>query len=125
METWRLAPPSEKQVPRFARDDNSLELESVLKQPLALRRRVVRAAFQRASGKSLDFEHTDALVRFLERRESSLLQLPEHWFAVLAWPKRLVTFEERVPVRKAGTTKGKSPSKSVSKKSGELAERKV
>src|SRR5882762_7962736 len=92
---------SAKQVPRFARDDNSLELESVLKQPLALRRRVVRAAFQRASGKSLDFEHTDALVRFLERRESSLLQLPEHWFAVLAWPKRLVTFEERVPVRKA------------------------
>src|SRR5882724_4220801 len=116
---------SAEQVPPFARDDNSLELESVLKQPLALRRRVMRAAFERASGKSLDFEHTDALVRFLERRGSSLLQLPEHWFAVLAWPKRLVTFEERVPVRKAGTTKGKSPSKSVSKKSGELAERKV
>jgi hypothetical protein len=61
----------------------------------------------------------------MERRESSLLQLPERWFAVLDWPKRLISFEERDPVRKVGTTKGNSTSKAVSKKSGELTERKV
>ena len=93
--------------------------------PLAVRRRVVRAAFEQASGKALDFEHTDALVRFLERRESSLLQLPERWFAVLDWPGRMLSFEERMPVRKSGTGIAKSTSKAVSKKKQPLAARKV
>src|SRR5882724_2747256 len=48
---------SEKQVPRYARDDNSFDLQSMLEQPLALRRRAVRAVFERVSGKALDFEH--------------------------------------------------------------------
>src|SRR4051812_33590756 len=42
-----------------------LDLELLLKQPLALRRRVLRHAFEQASGKALDFEHTD---RSEERR---------------------------------------------------------
>ena len=88
-----------------------LELKHLLKAPLAVRRRVVREAFRRVTGKALDFEHTDALVRFLERRESSLLQLPEHWFAVLDWPGRMVRFEERAPARKAGTAMGGKTSK--------------
>src|SRR3954465_2467967 len=91
-----------------------LNLDVLLKQPLALRRRVLRQAFEQASGKTLDFEHTDALVRFLERRESSRLQLAEYWFAVLDWPRRTLSFEERLPVRKAGTavdTKASKPKK--------------
>jgi len=110
----------EKQVPHSVRDDDFLNVELLSFQPVAVRRRVVRAAFHQASGKSLDFEHTDELVRFLDRRESSRLQLPEYWFAVLDWPKRRVTFEERQPVndgtRKAGIT---------SKKKGRIAARKV
>jgi tRNA(Ile)-lysidine synthase len=108
-----------------ARDDNFLHVETLAQQPLALRRRVVRAAFEQATGKALDFEHTDALVRFLERRESSMLQLPERWFAVLDWPRRTVSFEERMPLRRDGTATDKSPSKAVSKKRGKLAGRKV
>ena len=105
---------SGKQVPRpprRARDDNSIKLEHPLEAPLALRRRLVRAAFEQASGKALDFDHTDALVRFLERRGSSLLQLPERWFAVLDWPKRMLRFEEREQVRKVGTAAGGKTSK--------------
>lgn len=102
----------------FARDDNfsstSLPLDVLLSQPLAVRRRVVRQAFEDASGKSLDFAHTDELVRFLERRESSRLQLPEYWFAVLDWPRRRVTFEERTPA-KNGTPKVRITSKSKRK----------
>jgi len=115
----------EKQVPRSARDDNYLELNPLLEQPIAVQRRVVRRAFARVSGKALDFEHTDELVRFLERRESSLLQLPAPWFAVLDWPQRTLSFEERGPVRNAGTSKPQSASKSVSKKKEPLAGRKV
>jgi tRNA(Ile)-lysidine synthetase-like protein len=85
------------------RVDCPLRVDQLVQQPLALRRRVVRRAFEDASGKTLDFEHTDALVRFLERRESSRLQLPEYWFAVLDWPKRRLSFEERLPVAKVGT----------------------
>jgi len=110
---------------RSARDDNSLKLERMLDAPMAVKRRVLRQAFEDASGKTLDFEHTDALVRFLERRESSRLQLPEYWFAVLDWPLRTVSFERRATARKDGTGKGKTPSKSVSKKGGKLAGRKV
>ncbi len=105
------------------REDYRLEragwfgLEALLKQPLALRRRVLRAAFERASGKTLDFEHTDALVRFLERRESSRLQLPERRFAVLDWPRRAVWFEER----KAGT-RGAEKSSKPKKKAGRKQE---
>jgi len=97
-----------------------IEVDQVARQPMALRRRVVRAAFQQASGKSLDFEHTDELVSFLERRESSRLQLPEYWFAVLDWPKRHVTFEQR-QAAKDGTTKARI----TSKKKGRFAARKV
>lgn len=118
--------PSTKKSPRrgpsaraeaLARDDNSIDVAQIdvaqmVQQPLAVRRRIVRKAFRRASGKALDFEHTDALIRLLERRESSLLQLPEHWFAMLDWPRRVVTFEERIPVRKAGTAaRGKTSKK--------------
>src|SRR5205807_7828036 len=60
----------------------SLRVDLLFNEPLAVRRRVVREAFHQVSGKALDFEHTDALVRFMERRESRLLQLPERWFAV-------------------------------------------
>jgi len=93
------------------REDVGLRLDVLAIQPLAVKRRVVRDAFEQVSGKTLDFEHTDALVRFLERRESSLLQLPERWFAVLDWPKRIITFEERVPLRKDGTPVGRKTSK--------------
>ena len=105
------------------REGISLRLDLLIAEPLAVRRRVVRAAFERASGKTLDFEHTDELVRFLERRESSLLQLPERWFAVLDWPRRVVRFEERAAM--AGTRAGKFPSKSMSRKGGKVAGRKV
>ena len=88
-----------------------MRLDVLSSRPLALRRRVAREAFRRASGKALDFEHTDALVQFLERRESGLLQLPERWFAVLDWPHRSVSFERREPKRKAGTAVGEKASK--------------
>ena len=100
--------------------DSGVDLESLLDEPLAVRRRVVREAFRQASGKSLDFEHTDELVRFLERRESSRLQLPEYWFAVLDWPKRRVTFEHRTAA-KGGTLKAGI----TSKKKGRIAARRV
>jgi tRNA(Ile)-lysidine synthase TilS/MesJ len=89
----------------------SLRVDLLLNEPLALRRRAVRDAFERTSGKTLDFEHTDSLVRFLERRESSLLQLPESWFAKLDWPRRTLSFEEREPARKDGTVVGGKASK--------------
>jgi hypothetical protein len=107
------------------RADHSLNVDRLAQEPLAVKRRVVRAAFEQASGKALDFEHTDALVRFLERRESSRLQLPDRWFAVLDWPRRALSFEERAAVHKVGTAVSKNPSKSLSKKHGKLAERKV
>ena len=96
----------------------SLRVNLLLDEPVALRRRLVREAFEQVSGKTLDFEHTDALVRFLERRESSLLQLPERWFAVLDWPRRTVRFEERAPVRKAGTGRVEKASKKQGTGSG-------
>jgi hypothetical protein len=94
------------------RDAACLRIDQLLNEPLAVRRRVVREVFQQVSGRALDFQHTDALVRFLERRESSLLQLPEHWFAVLNWLERTMSFEERAPVRKGGTGGTKQTSKS-------------
>lgn len=111
---------SEKQANHSVRDDKLLNVGLLSHEPLAVRRRVVRVAFHQASGKSLDFKHTDELVRFLERRESSRLQLPEYWLAVLDWPKRRVTFEQRPPA-KDGT--GKLPI--TSKQKGRIAARKV
>jgi tRNA(Ile)-lysidine synthase len=114
----------ENEVKKFigsSSTEGCLNLHTLLEQPLAVRRRAVREAFHQASGKSLDFEHTDELVRFLERRESSRLQLPEYWFAVLDWPKRRVTFEERA-ASKGGTSKAgitsKSKRKDAHKKAG-------
>ena len=90
-----------------------LRMELLLNQPLAFRRRLVREAFFKASGNRLDFEHTEELVRLLDLRESSRLQLPERWFAVLDWPKRVVRFEEL-----AGTVAEKRESKLKKKEAG-------
>jgi tRNA(Ile)-lysidine synthase len=99
---------SEKQADHSVRDDKLLNVELLSQEPLAVRRRLVRVAFHQASGKSLDFKHTDELVRFLERRQSSRLQLPEQWFAVLDRPGRAVRFEEGTAVSKRGSkVKGK------------------